>query len=272
MIIDATTAVYAILGDPVTHSLSPLMHNRAFSHVGYNGVYAAFWVKEVAGAVTGIRALGIRGASITIPHKVTIMSYLDTIDESAIKIGAVNTVQNREGILYGYNSDCLGAVQALLAKTTIKDKTVWLIGAGGTARAIGFGILSEGGHVTIVNRTKEKGEQLAKDLGADFKPLSENMRVSCHVLINTTPLGMTPHTDASPVSAKQMANDMVVMDAVYNPIRTRLLREAETAGCVTIDGAEMFVFQGAFQFELWTGIAAPIEEMKQTVLEALTAK
>ena len=107
---------------------------------------------------------------------------------------------------------------------------------------------------------------------SDRLDLSENMRVSCHVLINTTPLGMTPHTDASPVSAKQMENDMVIMDAVYNPIRTRLLREAETAGCTTIDGAEMFVFQGAFQFELWTGIAAPIEKMKQTVLEALTPK
>jgi len=269
MDIDVNTALYAVFGDPVAHSLSPVMHNRAFSHVGFNGVYVAFQVKNVAGAVTGIKALGIKGASITIPHKVTIMPHLDHIDDGAAKIGAVNTVQNRDGVLYGFNSDGLGAVRALMDKTSIKDKTVWIIGAGGTARAIGFGIIDEGGRVTIINRTVKKGEQLAKDLGADFKPLSKNIRLNCQVLINTTSVGMTPHVDETPVSAPQMEEGMVVMDAVYNPIKTRLLREAEAAGCITIDGTNMFIYQGAFQFELWTGVAAPVEEMRQAVLESI---
>ena len=245
------------------------MHNHAFAAIGYNGAYVAFRVEDVAGAVTGIKALGICGASITIPHKISIMQHLDHIEENAINIGAVNTVLNRDGVLYGYNSDCLGAVRTLLEKTSIKGKNVWIFGAGGAARAIGFGILSEGGKVTILNRTIDKGERLANDLAAEFIPLTEEIKLYCDILINTTPLGMIPHTDTTPVSSRQLKKDMVVMDIVYNPLKTKLLNEADKAGCITIDGAAMFVYQGAFQFELWTGKKAPIAEMKQVVLEAL---
>ena len=134
--------VYAVFGDPVGHSLSPVMHNSALAHTGCDGVYLAFRVTDIAAAVSGIRGLGIRGASITIPHKVKVMKYLDEVDAPAQEIGAVNTIVNRQGVLHGYNTDCPGAVKALLEKITIKDKQVAIVGAGGGARAIGFGIQS----------------------------------------------------------------------------------------------------------------------------------
>ena len=253
----------------MSHSLGPLMHNTAFSALGYNGAYLAFRVKDIGKAVVGIKALGIKGASITIPHKVSVMDFLDELDDTAKKIGAVNTIINRQGVLTGYNSDGLGAVKALLEKTTIKDKDVVILGAGGAARAIGFAIISEGGRVTVINRTPAKGEALAKDLGADFQPISKLTKTECHILINTTPVGMMPDIDAMPVRKQDLDKTMVVMDVVYNPLKTRLLRTAENIGCQTIDGVSMFVYQGAFQLELWTGMKAPVDVMKKAVLNAL---
>jgi len=267
--INSDTILFAVLGDPVSHSLGPLMHNTAFSDLGYNGVYLAFRVKDIGKAVVGIKALGIKGASITIPHKVSVMDFLDELDDTAKKIGAVNTIINRNGILTGYNSDGLGVVKALIEKTTIKDKQVVILGAGGAARAIGFAIISEGGRVTVINRTPFKGEELARDLGADFQPLSKLNKTACHILINTTPVGMMPDIDTMPVRKQDLDKTMVVMDVVYNPLKTRLLRAAEKIGCQTIDGVSMFVYQGVFQLELWTGMKAPVEVMKKAVLTAL---
>lgn len=269
MRINSDTILFAVLGDPVSHSLGPLMHNTAFSDLGYNGVYLAFRVKDIGKAVVGIKALGIKGASITIPHKVSVMDFLDELDDTAKKIGAVNTIINRNGILTGYNSDGLGVVKALIEKTTIKDKQVVILGAGGAARAIGFAIISEGGRVTVINRTPFKGEELARDLGADFQPLSKLNKTACHILINTTPVGMMPDIDTMPVRKQDLDKTMVVMDVVYNPLKTRLLRAAEKIGCQTIDGVSMFVYQGVFQLELWTGMKAPVEVMKKAVLTAL---
>ena len=269
MTLNSETILFAVLGDPVSHSLSPVMHNTAFSELGYNGAYLAFRVKDIGKAVAGIRALGIKGASITIPHKVSVMDFLDELDDPAEKIGAVNTVINREGVLTGYNSDGLGAVKALFERTTIKDKNVVVLGAGGAARAIGFAIISEGGRVTVINRTPIKGEKLAKDLGADFQPLSNLNKTACHILINTTPVGMFPGIDAMPVRKQDLDKSMVVMDIVYNPLKTRLLKTAESIGCRTINGVSMFVYQGAFQLELWTGMKAPVDVMRKAVLTAL---
>ena len=269
MILNSDTILFAVLGDPVSHSLGPLMHNTAFSELGYNGAYLAFRVKDIGKAVVGIKALGIKGASITIPHKVSVMDFLDELDDTAEKIRAVNTIINREGVLTGYNSDGLGVVKALFERTTIKDKNVVILGAGGAARAIGFAIISEGGRVTVINRTPAKGEELAKDLGADFQPISKLNKTACHILINTTPVGMMPDIDAMPVRKQDLDKTMVVMDVVYNPLKTRLLRAAENIGCQTIDGVSMFVYQGAFQLELWTGMKAPVEVMKKAVLNAL---
>ena len=269
MALNSNTILFAVIGDPVSHSLGPLMHNTAFSELGYNGAYLAFQVKDIGKAVVGIKALGIKGASITIPHKISVMDFLDELDVTVKKIGAVNTIINREGVLIGYNSDGLGAVNALLEKTSIKDKHAVILGAGGAARAIGFAIIAEGGRVTIINRTPAKGEQLANDLGADFQPTLKMNKTDCRILINTTPVGMMPDIDAMPIREEDLDKAMVVMDIVYNPLKTRLLKTAEDIGCRTIDGVSMFVYQGAFQLELWTGMKAPVEVMRKAVLTAL---
>ena len=267
--INPNTSLYAVLGDPISQSLSPVMHNSAFSHAGYNGIYLAFRVKEIGKAISGIKALGIKGAGITIPHKVKIIEFLDEIDDTAAKIGAVNTVINRQGKITGYNFDSMGAVKAVREKTGIKNKSVAILGAGGAARAVGYGIVSEGGRLTILNRTKETGEKLAADLGSEFCVPGDFKEIKCDILINTTPLGMKPNVDSIPVEKKYLNKGMIVMDIVYNPFKTRLLKVAQDLGCTTIDGASMFVFQGACQFELWTGKKAPVDFMRKTVLEAL---
>ena len=267
--INSNTSLYAVLGDPISQSLSPAMHNSAFSHVNYNGVYFAFRVKEIGKAISGIRTLGIKGAGITIPHKVKLMEYLDEIDDTAEKIGAVNTIINRQGKITGYNFDSIGAIKALKEKTGINNKAVAILGAGGAARAVGYGIITEGGRLTILNRKKGKGEKLAADLGSEFCPLADFNRVKCDILINTTSVGMKPNVDSMPVEKKHLNKGMIVMDIVYNPLRTRLLKAAEDMGCTTIDGVSMFVFQGAGQFELWTGKKAPVDLMRKTVLKAL---
>lgn len=268
--INTKTNLYCVLGDPVSHSLSPLMHNTAFEHIGYNGVYLAFGVKDLSSAVAGIRALGIQGASVTIPHKITVMDYLDEIDEQALKIGAVNTIVNKNGHLYGYNSDCLGAINALKEKTPIQGKKVVIAGAGGAARAIAFGVLAEGGHLTILNQIKEEGENLARDLGVHYYPLSDYADHDCDILINATPLGMTPNVDDMPVGEEYLKSSMTVMDIVYNPLKTKLLQKAEKAGCKTVDGVSMFVYQGVSQFESWTGEKAPVDLMRSVVIGALS--
>jgi shikimate dehydrogenase len=263
------TNVYCVIGNPVSQSLSPIMHNRAFSHTGYDGVYVAFPVKDIQSAITGIKALGIKGASVTIPHKTAVMKLLDEVDPLAVKIGAVNTIVCRDGRLWGGNTDCTGAVRALSEKTGIAGKRVGILGAGGAARAVGFGVISKGGRVTVANRTTVTGEALAKELDSGFCPLSGIERYSFDILINTTAVGMTPRSDISPVSADALTPGMVVMDIVYNPLRTKFLAMAQTMGCTTIDGVTMFIYQGAEQFELWTGKPAPIGVMAETVRKAL---
>lgn len=266
---DVHTSLYCIFGNPVDHSLSPVMHNSAFDAVGYNGIYLAFRVSDIVPAVEGMRALGIKGVSVTIPHKEAVMQCLDDVDEEARRIGAVNTVINRGGALKGYNSDGQGAVRALAEKTGIRGRDVVILGAGGAARAVAYGVKSEGGRPTIVNRTVTRGEGLARELDAPFVPLSDVKKIDAPILINTTSVGMTPRCDDMPVRGDVLEKGMVVMDIVYNPLRTRLLETAHLRGCETIDGAAMLVYQGAVQFELWTGIKAPVEVMRQAVYESL---
>jgi shikimate dehydrogenase len=264
-------ARFAVFGNPVGHSLSPIMHTAAFAAVAFNGVYVAVTVPEIRPAVAGLRALGFRGASITLPHKESVMACLDEVEETARRIKAVNTIVNADGRLQGYNTDVSGAIRALKDKTALAGRAVAILGAGGAARAVAFGILAEGGRVTIFNRAAERGEKLADELQADFRPLSEFKADPCEILINTTPVGMAPLADDTPVAAETLRPGLVVMDIVYNPLKTRLLREAARAGCTTIDGLSMFVYQGARQFELWTGMKAPVDIMRMTVEAELAA-
>jgi shikimate dehydrogenase len=262
--------IYAVFGDPVGQSLSPVMHNSALAQTGLDGVYLAFRVEDIAAAVSGVRGLGMQGVSITIPHKISVIDHLDRIDPVAAQIGAVNTIVNRQGVLWGYNSDCAGAVEAMTEKTSISGKEVAVIGAGGAARAVGFGVKQQGGKLTIINRSRTRGEFLAHELDCEFKLLADIQRLPYQIIINTTSVGMYPGENDSPLNTDLLEDGMLVMDLVYNPLKTRFLTQAEKIGCITIDGIAIFVRQGAVQFELWTGKKAPVDVMRQVVLEALS--
>lgn len=262
--------IYAVFGNPVSHSLSPVMHNSALAQTGLDGFYLAFRVEDIAAAVNGVRGLGMRGVSITIPHKVSVMEHLDQLDPVAARIGAVNTIVNRQGILWGYNSDCAGAVDALTEKTSISGKEVAVIGAGGAARAVGCGVKEKGGQLTIINRSPTRGELLAQELDCEFKPLADISTLPYQIVINATSAGMHPDVNDSPLNTDLLADGMVVMDMVYNPLKTRFLAQAANIGCITVDGVAVLVHQGAVQFELWTGKKAPVDVMRKVVLEALS--
>jgi shikimate dehydrogenase len=262
-------ALFAVFGDPIGHSLSPVMHQAAFGATGFNGVYLPVQTGDVGRAVEGLRALAMQGASITIPHKESVMAYLDRLDATARSAGAVNTLVNTGTEIAGYNTDCEGAARALLEKTAIEGRGVAVIGAGGAARAVVQGVRSYGGRPTIFNRSAGRGEAAAGDLGVEFRPLPEFSAADFQILVNTTPVGMAPYPELTPVAREKLDAHLTVMDIVYNPRRTRLLREAQAQGCMTIDGLEMFVRQGALQFELWTGIEAPVEIMRLAVAAEL---
>ncbi len=270
--VTAETAVYAVIGNPIAHSMSPIMHNAAFKHLGIDGVYVGFRVVDLKAAMIGFKALGVNGISVTIPHKTEVMKYLDRMDPMARAIGAVNTVVLEKERFIGYNTDGTGAVKALKEKGQLKKRTVAILGAGGAARAIGYAVKKEGGKITIVNRSKERGEQLADDLNGNFAIMAEYSGNDSQVLINTTPVGMFPSTKDMPVDPSVLKTPMIVMDAIYNPLKTTFLKTAESLGCTTINGLEMFVNQGAAQFELWTGQPASIEIMKIAVLESMKQK
>jgi shikimate dehydrogenase len=269
MRINGATELYGIMGNPVVHSLSPAMHNGAFGALGLNKVYLPFGVQDVARAMTGLRALGIKGVSVTIPHKQAVMAHLDSLDPVAEKIGAVNTLVINNNAIHGANTDWLGANRALSEKINLQGASVLLLGAGGSARAIGFGLLEAGASLTIASRTQEKGQDLAKLLGCSWLPLAEADNITADILVNATSLGMAPQQELSPIAREALANFQVVMDIVYAPLATRLLQEAGQAGCQTVNGLAMLLYQGAAQFELWTSLQAPVEVMRQSLLTSL---
>jgi shikimate dehydrogenase len=246
------------------------MHNAALAAMGYPAVYLAFQVTDPAAALAAVRALHIGGLSVTIPHKVAVMDGLDEIDPLALRIGAVNTIVNQQGRLLGLNTDCFGAVAALKEKTRLRDKQAAVIGAGGAARAVAFALASEGSRVTLYNRTAAHAKTLARALGVPYFGLDRFGRKHSDIVVNTTSVGMSPKIDELPVPAETLEAGMVVMDIVYNPLRTALLRAAAHKQCVAIDGAAMFVHQGARQLELWTGRAAPVDVMRRSVLKVLS--
>jgi shikimate dehydrogenase len=265
-----SSEIFALFGNPVGHSLSPLMHNATFKRMNIDAHYVPFCVKNLEDAVRGIRGLDIRGVSITIPFKTTVMPYLDEVDESSLRIGAVNTILNDDnGRLKGSNTDWIGLIRDLKESLEISGKTFAILGAGGAARAAVFGILREGGIPLILNRTIEKGERMARDFGCEFYPLSEIVNLKADCLINTTPVGMTPDAEKSPVGRESLGNFTWVLDIIYNPLKTKLLMDAEEAGCMVLSGAGMFVHQGAEQIKIWKGLEPPRAFMKGVVLNEL---
>lgn len=267
--IDAQTQLYGIIGNPVRHSLSPILHNGAFRRMGLNAVYLAFEVKNLKEAISGIRGLGIRGVSVTIPFKTQVIPFLDEVEAVAEKIKAVNTIVNEGGRLVGYNTDWRGALEALEEKVDLMGKKVLLLGAGGAARAIGFGLKEKSCEVIVSNRSPDKAKELAKDLGFIHQPLTSISELKMDVTINATSAGMSPHDTESPLPKKNLREGMVVMDIVYRPLRTKLLQEAEGRGCRTIDGLEMLARQGAGQFEIWTGRKPEINQIKEDLRRVL---
>ena len=267
--INAHTELYGIIGNPVRHSLSPVIHNGAFRRMGLNAVYLAFEVDDLRDAMKGIRGLGVRGLSVTIPFKTRVLPYLDHVEELAGRIGAVNTLSAEAGKLVGYNTDCCGALEALEEKADVRGKTVILLGAGGAARAIGFGLKEKGCRVIIFNRSQERAGLLAEELGCEHRPLSSYNEMDGDILINATSVGMCPLDMETPVPKEVLREGMVVMDIVYKPVRTRLLREAEVRGCLTIDGLEMLARQGAGQIDIWTGRRQEIAQIKEDLRHIL---
>lgn len=268
---EVETKVCCLIGNPVAHSLSPLVHNRGYRALGLNYVYLAFRVKEVGPAIAAMRALGIAGMSITIPHKTSAMACVDEVDAEAQIVGAINTIVNHNGHLKGYNTDHDAALKALSEKTPLRGKKAVLVGAGATALTIALALKHKGSRVTILNRTPDKAAALAKRVGAEgsggFDRLSEI--TNADILVNTTPVGMWPKTDELSVPANCLHPGLVVFDVIYNPRETRLLVEAKKAGCKVVYGYKMFLYQAARQFELFTGQPAPIVPMSQALTRAL---
>ncbi|MBS3815055.1 MAG: shikimate dehydrogenase [Hadesarchaea archaeon] len=280
--ISGKTNVLAIIGNPVEHSLSPCMQNAALKELGLDYVYLAFPVREesLAEALTGFTALGIKGANVTIPHKINALNYMDELHESAEKVGAVNTIKNDSGELIGFNTDGEGMLRSLRNEVSeIESKSVLLLGAGGAARAIGFSIVEAGASLTISNRTASKAKKLAETISGQTKgdvrqvELSKKVLIdeikNSDILINATSVGMEPNTDETLVSADMMHSDLIVNDIVYKPLKTKLLEEAEKAGAKTIDGLGMLVHQGATSLEIWTGEKAPIKVMRKATENAI---
>lgn len=281
MEINAQTKLCGVLGNPVEHSLSPAIHNAAFQKLGLNFVYLAFRVEDLAGAIRGIRALGnVRGFSVTIPHKVAVIPYLDEVETTAKHIGSVNTIVVENGKLIGYNTDASGALRALRdAGVSLKGQKVLMLGSGGAARAIAFALGTDAGvaALKILGIDEQERRGLVKDLQAKTslhvedgliseEALRMNLKDS-QILLHCTPVGMHPKVNETCVPGSLLNPSLTVMDIVYNPLETRLLREAKAAGCQTIRGLEMFLNQAIAQFELWTGRPAPADVMR-TVLES----
>ncbi|HIQ32385.1 MAG TPA: shikimate dehydrogenase [Methanothermococcus okinawensis] len=272
--IDSKTKLLGLIGHPVEHSLSPLMHNSALRDKGLNYVYLAFDVHpdKLKYVVEGAKALGtFKGFNVTVPHKVEIIKYLDKLDREAQLIGAVNTVKIEGDVALGYNTDGLGARMALEEEIgKVKGRDILVIGAGGAARAVAFEMAKDN-KVTIVNRTPEKAkllaEEISRKLNREVGYGDLNVDVGRYeIVIHATPVGMYPHVDVKPViDVERIHSGMVVMDLIYNPRETVLLREAKKRGAKTINGIGMLVYQGALAFEIWTGVKPDVEVMKKAV-------
>lgn len=300
-VISSSTRVTGLFGHPVAHSKSPQMHNAAFAHLGLDFAYAAFDVapERIGEAVASIRALNLRGVNVTIPHKVAVIPHLDKLSEAAQLIGAVNTIVNDNGTLIGHNTDGIGYITALKEETgfDVRGQKVLLLGAGGASRAVAVQMALEGAEqLTFAVRDVLKATELGELIAANTRAYStvidsgvlqqdaqaaETFVVSSDredrpltiadfdLIVNTTPIGMHPHTDALPLHPGFLLQNHLVSDLIYNPRHTRLLQEAQARGCRISGGLGMFIHQGAHAFHLWTGIAAPTDVMRRTVESCL---
>ncbi len=274
----------AVFGYPVHHSLSPGMHNAAFREMAMDYVYVPFNVSpdDLENALRGIKALGLVGANLTIPHKEQAVHLLDWISPEAQQIGSVNTVHNVDGILKGYSTDGEGFMRALEAEGKRADGSIAVVlGAGGSARAVSHALVSAGARVTVLNRTGSRAEALADRLNVALggrgsvramaldRPEALDAVAEADLLVNCTSVGMHPHTGEQPVPDEWLHDRLFVYDLIYNPLKTRLLEAAEAADARGANGVGMLVCQGAISFEIWTGRKPPMDTMEQAVISGL---
>src|SRR3990170_5151383 len=284
IVISGKTEVFAVIGDPIEHTLSPTMHNAAFEHLKLGFVFVAFRVTpdELESAVRGACALGIRGLNVTMPHKNAVTEFLDEADPAVKFLRAANTILNQGGRLRGFNTDGVGALKALSSNgVNSAGKKVLLLGAGVAAKAIAFSLAKEADELCILNRDAVKALELAsvlapfgkKIVGNELSPRQIQKELGdSDLLINATSVGMTPYAHESLVKSDWLKPELSVMDIVYNPVETKLLRDARAAGAKVINGVEMLLYQGAASFEIWTGCKAPVDVMRTAVLNQLSAR
>jgi len=276
------TKITTLIGNPVEHSMSPKMHTMAFKEIGFDAIYIATKVEndKVKEAIESIRALSFLGANVTVPHKVAAMSHVDEIDPIAKDIGAINTIVNKNGKLYATNTDGLGFVRSLKeAGVNLKGMKAVMVGAGGVARAIAFFLLKEIDKLKITDLKEEVLNELTEKLSKrygdkveKFAPNDETLKKvleNADLLINCTPIGMHPNVDKTPVPKDFLKKNLVVFDAVYNPLETQLLKDVKAVGGKGISGVKMFIYQGVEAFERWTEKKAPVEVMEKIVIKSL---
>lgn len=272
-----------VMGDPIGHSKSPAMHDAAINALGLSGAYVPLHIRPqgLGDAIQAVKALGFRGVNVTIPHKVEVMKYLDVVDEGAQRIGAVNTIVNDNGKLTGYNTDGIGYVRSLKdeACPDLKGKRIVVVGAGGAARGIIYALIGEGPEkISIVNRTSAKALSLAEewsslaDLRGYGKERAGEALSDADVIINTTSVGMFPRVSELPIPPESIREGIVISDLIYNPLKTELLRQGEYRRCTIHGGLGMFINQGAYAFEYWTGLTAPVQAMKEAVLASFQSE
>jgi 3-dehydroquinate dehydratase / shikimate dehydrogenase len=267
--LDARTSVYGVIGNPVVHSLSPAMQNAGFAARRINAVYVPFLVRDLRDFLGSIGPLRIRGFSVTLPHKEKILRYLDGCDPLAARIGAVNTVVVRSGgKLYGYNTDYVGVLQALEKRLPLQGSRVLIVGAGGAARAVAFALAQAGAAVCVTARRPARAQALAKAIGGEAIARNRVRVEFFDAIVNATPVGMHPAVAESPLDAREL-NCRLVFDTIYRPRVTKLLELAARRGIEAVSGVEMFVSQGATQWEIWTGERAPVQAMRRAVVRAL---
>ena len=279
--INADTEVYGVIADPVGHSMSPLIHNTAFAHLGLNKVYLPFRVPpaDLARFMDEIPQLGVKGLSITIPHKETVLPKLGDMEPAVRQIGACNTATHDGQKWSGYNTDCRAAIESLeeaiggsvSGKSPLVGKTALLLGSGGVGKAIAVGLIARGAIVLLCDGLNDRAVDLAARLGCRAVPWDERQTVAADVLVNGTPLGMHPKVNESPYDKQWLRPGMVVFDVVYNPEYTQLLLDAQSCGCRTVTGLEMFVRQACLQFQLFAGQPAPTDLMRDVLKRALGA-
>lgn len=272
------THMFGVLGDPISHSLSPLLHNTAMQQLGYDGVYVPLRVaaEHFHTALDALQNLGFEGFSVTIPHKEAALQRHPICEPVVEQIGAANTLyRDQQGAWHSDNTDCQAALEALQTvlreEETLEGKRVLLLGAGGAARALGFGLLHAGAALVVTSRTAERARQLAQRLGCRFVTWENRGSESCDILINCTPVGMHPHVDDSPYHQHWLREEMIVFDTVYNPEQTLLVRQARDRNCRVVTGSEMFIRQAAAQIQLFTGQAVSLDLLRQTFKRGISA-